>query len=190
MVRELQIELSMLRQSRQYWDRMVESRENAVAAIDGIRRFVERGGYVFTSDWGLTLLEKAFPDFVAFGGTVGPSDVKIAPKSIREEARLLEDVFVKPVKPGSTVTEPDLRWEIDSGSYLVRIKSNRVRVVVDSPQLSNYHSVAVVFAPTDTSGRVLHVLSHFAKQGDNYGEYALQNLLLNFILERVEKKVP
>jgi hypothetical protein len=34
---------------------------------------------------------------------------------------------------------------------------------------------------------VLHVLSHFDRQATKQGDYALQNLLLNFLMERVKK---
>lgn len=186
---KLEEERAGLAQSKAYYDRMYEYYVNAAGMTDNVRRFVEKGGYLFTSDWGLTLLEKCFPDFVQNGGNYGPSNVKIAASRSEEAAKLLEGVFVKKAKPGSTTTAQDLRWEVDSGSYLIKVKSKKVVTLVESASLPNHKAVAVAFSPTG-DGRVLHVLSHFSKQADNYGEYALQNLLLNFILERVEKKGP
>lgn len=187
--RILEVEIASLRQSKSYYDRMYEYYLNAAGMQDNVRRFVEKGGYVFTSDWGITLLEKCFPDFVVNGGNYGPSNVKIQASRAEDAAKLLEGVFVKKGKPGSTTTSQDLRWEVDSGSYLIKVKSNKVVTLVESSSLPNHKAVAVAFTPAGT-GRVLHVLSHFSKQEDTYGEYALQNLLLNFILERVEKKAP
>ena len=37
-------------------------------------------------------------------------------------------------------------------------------------------------------GRVVHVLSHFGKQQSQDDEYALQNLLLNFLIEANERQ--
>ena len=39
-----------------------------------------------------------------------------------------------------------------------------------------------------TGGRVLYVLSHFGKQESNEDEYALQNLLINFLVEAADRR--
>ena len=39
-----------------------------------------------------------------------------------------------------------------------------------------------------SGGRVMYVLSHFGKQKSKKDEYALQNLLLNFLLEASERR--
>ena len=39
-----------------------------------------------------------------------------------------------------------------------------------------------------TGGRVLYVLSHFGKQAATSDEYALQNLLINFLVEASERR--
>jgi hypothetical protein len=41
--------------------------------------------------------------------------------------------------------------------------------------------------PEAGAGRVLHILSHFQRQATKQGDYALQNLLLNFMMERVKR---
>jgi hypothetical protein len=38
-------------------------------------------------------------------------------------------------------------------------------------------------------GRVVHVLSHFGKQSSSDGEFALQNVMLNFLIEANERRV-
>ena len=48
-------------------------------------------------------------------------------------------------------------------------------------------AVAVTVTPEKASGKALHILSHFQRQATKQGDYALQNLLLNFLLERIKK---
>jgi len=186
-IRMVEMELSSLRNTKKYYEKMAHDLAGSASMPEHVRKFVDGGGYLFTSDWGLTLLERLYPDLVANGGGYGPSVVRIAPRVHAGESRLLDGVFVRPKKSGSTTSARELLWDVDSGSYLIRVKSDRVVTLVESPQLPSHRAVAVVFRPAEKSGRVLHVLSHFAKQDDQYGEYALQNLLLNFLLERFEK---
>jgi hypothetical protein len=53
--------------------------------------------------------------------------------------------------------------------------------------MARYPAVAVTFVPEGGRGRVLHVLSHFQKQATKQGDFALQNMLLNFMFERVAR---
>ncbi len=54
----------------------------------------------------------------------------------------------------------------------------------DGVKESGSRAVALTFRPRGKAGgAVLHVLSHFGKQKTQDDEFALQNLLLNFILE-------
>ena len=155
------------------------------AFVEKIRDFVKKGGYLFTSDWGITLLEKAFPGYVKIGGSYGPKTVVIRPRKGSEKDPLLEDVFFTGVGQGEKKSSVPLRWEVDSGSYLIGTGSSRVKILVESKDLPRCPAVAVLFSPKRDSGKVLHVLSHFTKQADGFGEFAIQNLLLNFILDRV-----
>lgn len=79
------------------------------------------------------------------------------------------------------------RWRIDEDSPAIRIQDPRkVRVLLSGDAIGGAGSraVALTFRPGGrSSGAVLHVLSHFGKQPSLSGEFALQNLLLNFILE-------
>lgn len=152
--------------------------------VTSLRRFVERGGYVFTSDWGLSLVEKAFPGWVKNGGNVGPRTVSIRPRAAR--SALMEGVFYA---AGKTTTEKKFRWEIDSQSYAIKVENAKVETLVESADLTRYTAVAVAFAPEgEQGGKVLHILSHFKNQATRQGDYALQTLLLNFMLERAGKK--
>jgi hypothetical protein len=166
--------------------RQLESGVGAARLLENLRAFVEGGGYVFTSDWGLTLLERVFPGYVRNGGTVGPRTVPIKPRPGKERHALLEEVFYAGGK-GTTAVERKFLWEIDSSSYLIRVDKTSVETLVESPVLARYPAVAVAFTPDKAQGKVLHVLSHFQKQATKQGDFALQNMLLNFMLERARK---
>jgi hypothetical protein len=106
------------------------------------------------------------------------------------------------------------KWKIDADSPDLKImKPNEVVTLMVSEDLKtddkNSGAVAITFAvgPTGqpmppsattsgsdgyvvgkkTGGQVMHVLSHFGKQKDPNDEFALQNLILNFIMEAVER---
>ena len=164
--------------------RRLESLRVSSRMIENLRRFVENGGYLFTSDWGLSLVEKAFPGWVKNGGNVGPKRVGIRPRA--SKSPLLEDVFYE--SKGSTTTLKKFQWEIDSQSYLIKIENPKVETLVDSGELPRHPAVAVAFAPEgEKGGKVLHILSHFKNQATRQGDYALQVMLLNFMWERATK---
>lgn len=105
-------------------------------------------------------------------------------------------------------------WKIDKETRTIRIKDPaRVTVLLVSPQLKDKaqgdEAVAVTVdvlpapaagrrsapAPTPSldrskmkGGRILYVLSHFGKQAATSDEYALQNLLINFLVEANERR--
>jgi len=104
------------------------------------------------------------------------------------------------------------KWKIDKDSPDIRIdKPNEVTILITAPKLKatekDSGAVAVTFSygkggviarvsgangdpyasSKRTGGQVLHVLSHFGHQEDPTDEFALQNLILNFINESAEK---
>ncbi len=117
-----------------------------------------------------------------------------------------------------TVTESDLEkiahtWKIDKETRTIRVKDGkRVVTLLTSPVLEKTaqgdDAVAVTFEVSPdakkpasvstgeisqdrrkmTGGRVLYVLSHFGKQNSEKDEYALQNLLVNFLVEANERR--
>ncbi len=184
-IRDLERKIRTSQTQKRYYERVLDRILGEESFIEKVRLFVKGGGYLFTSDWGITLLEKAFPGYVKIGGSYGPDTVVIRPRKGSEKEPLLEDVFFKGTGSGEKKSSVSLRWEVDSGSYLIKAGSRRVKVLVESKEIPRYPAVAVVFSPQRDSGKVLHVLSHFTKQADGFGEFAIQNLLLNFILDRV-----
>jgi len=157
----------------------------ATALVENIRKFVGAGGYLFSSDWGLSILERAFPGTVKNGGMIGPRTVNLRPKPSSKNP-LLDEVFYSGAKT-STVVSKKFLWEIDSGSYAVKVDGPSVDVLVETSDMVKNTPVAVVFSPDKGPGKVLHVLSHFDRQATKQGDYALQNLLLNFLMERVKR---
>ncbi len=123
-----------------------------------------------------------------------------------------------PAEVRETVTEEDFEkightWKIDKETRTIRIKDPaKVITLLVSPELKKAaqgdEAVAVTFealpgpakpaknaAPVSsqdrkkmTGGRVLYVLSHFGKQAGVSDEYALQNLLINFLVEASERR--
>ncbi|MBN1419671.1 MAG: hypothetical protein JXP34_12910 [Planctomycetes bacterium] len=204
------------------------------AAIEKLKTFVERGGYLFTEDMVLEeLLSKAWGKFVGVGDFLPEKNVEIRcargmgshpylrgvftsagpyerdafgeekaaeeydiPESAEDDEK--DDrptigrtgVVEKPEMPedGKIEIDPVLHhWKIDEDSPSITINDTRkVLPLMTSEGLAAKGSsaVALTFRPGGaSSGSVLHVLSHFGKQKSESDEFALQNILLNFILE-------
>ncbi|MEZ0227190.1 MAG: HEAT repeat domain-containing protein [Planctomycetota bacterium] len=179
------------------------------AQLARIREFVDKGGYLFTSDWELVFtIEKAFPGSIAKGGESSKNskdDYKVDIKPQDGKHPLLRDVF-----PLTTWDASQLSWKMDGKSFLIKLLSSDVSVLIESNELKKRFpetpAVAVTFwwkngkvvkAPKPggdakshtqaaTGGCVLHVLSHFKhqKDKDSGDKFALQQLLLNFFLEK------
>lgn len=171
-------QLSSLRQQ-------LDSVTGTGALIDNLRKFVASGGYLFTSDWGLSILERTFPGTLKNGGNIGPRTVTLRAHG-STKSTLLDDVFFTGPKTG-TVTARKVLWEIDSGSYVVKVEKLTVDILVEAADVVRNPPVAVSFTPDKSTGKVLHIVSHFQRQATKQGDYALQNLLLNFLTERTKK---
>jgi hypothetical protein len=149
-----------------------------------VRQFVERGGYLFCTDWAVAhLVVPAFPGFVGTSGRDNPlpeTVVAIEPDEQHAGDPLLDGVF----RPGVNGS-----WWLEQASFDLKVlKSDVVDVLVRSPELKQRFgrgdAVAVTFPYG--RGRVLHVLGHyFQKQGDLAGTVAAQRLALNFVLQRL-----
>ncbi|MEW6026979.1 MAG: hypothetical protein AB1599_06780, partial [Planctomycetota bacterium] len=101
----------------------------------------------------------------------------------------------------------DTEWKIDEDSPDIKVLKKDVTVLIMSPKLVNKSNtdgaVAVTFGVSGSNvvqtgtekgpsyqggGRVLHVMSHFGKQKSKIDEFALQNLILNFIMELNQRR--
>ena len=176
-----------------------------------IREFVDKGGYLFSSDWELQYtIEKAFPGSISKAGLSSKDkkdDFKVDIHPGHEEGKhpFLRDVF-----PLTTWDAASLNWTMDGMSFLIKVESPDVHTLISSDELKKRFpetpAVAVCFnwkngkvvKPRTATGKsdgqnvtaqggcVLHVLSHFKHQKDkNAGDkFALQQLLLNYFLEK------
>jgi hypothetical protein len=152
-----------------------------------LRAFVERGGYLFTSDWVLAhVLGRTFGDLVGTHGTstaLPEMVVDIRPGPGKASHPLLEGVFHAGVQG---------RWWLEARSVdCVVKKPDAVEVLVESPELATRHGVASAVAVTFThgSGRVLHVVGHYdQEEGNLAGVVAAQRLALNFLLMSLRER--
>ena len=116
---------------------------------------------------------------------------------------------VDPPSYGGSESGNNHSWKVDNESPAVKVNDRRsVRVLLTSKKLAaeanGNDAVAITFlpvgsksggrrrattggagdkAPDPNAGRVLHVMSHFGKQNSQDDEFALQNLLINFLIE-------
>ena len=174
------------------------------AGIAKVRDFVAKGGYLFSSDWELrNTLAKAFPETVEFLKDAGKDDKKV---TIRPNGQHANHPFLRDVFPLGTWSEVQFIWTIDSRSHLIK-PTPALTVLVESKDMEDMGSNIVAFTfgyvteggqarpmtgggsgkRRAKGGQVLHVLSHFKNQKDASGDgFALQQLLLNFIVEKQE----
>jgi hypothetical protein len=151
-----------------------------------LRDFVQRGGYLFTSDWQLSLaLEPAFPGRIAKDGETGSHEFRIRPAPGAAKHPYLRDVF-----PAKADLARKMRWKIDGASYTVRyLKRGATRLIVCDELGAMYQSNTVACTFRHGKGSVLHVLGHFEKQQDKVGDrFALLQLFVNFVVEKQKQR--
>jgi hypothetical protein len=127
-----------------------------------------------------------------------------SPPTLKTEGPISETKSVK-----ASEFRIDTEWKIDNQSPDIKILNNeKVTLLISSPELAkaqkeNNGAVAVTFSVSDKDivitkddkgpnyapgGRVLHVMSHFGKQRSKLDEFALQNLIFNFLMECNERR--
>ena len=124
--------------------------------IARVRRFVEGGGSLFTTDWALRhVLEPAFPGVVSYPGRPTADDV------VRIEVRDHDNPFLRGVAdPGA-----DPLWWLEGSSYPIRVLDPGVRVLIASQELERkYGEAPVVVLFRAGEGEVLHLISHYYLQ--------------------------
>jgi len=155
------------------------SKESAAA----VRDFVESGGFLCTTDWGLeNVIEPAFPGVLRSlyrgGRGVATEDITVPFKVTAKEHPLTRGI--SPVSEGAL-------WWVEAQAHPIEVTSTANAVVLaESAELkARYGSGILAVTFPWGKGRVLHLLGHaWQKQGNLKGAYGIQRLLLNFLLER------
>jgi hypothetical protein len=175
-----------------------------------VRQFVENGGYLFVTDIGmLQLVKHAFPGILDFGkGSLNDMKVEIVPAKGSTGHPLLRGVELPTLTtPADKATSSRMQWTIDAGGPAISFDPRRASALIDAPELLKKRkpsTVAFTFVLHSDQqllqqelmngglyeefsdikgGRVVCVLSHFAKQRDKEDGFILQNLLINFLIE-------
>jgi hypothetical protein len=127
------------------------------AGAENLRRFVEAGGSLFTTDWALKhVLEPAFPGLVQFNGRTTGDEV------VRIDIKNAENSFLAGVlHPGA-----DPVWWLEGSSYPIRVLDpGRVDVLLTSRELGErYGETSVAVSFRWGAGEVLHMISHYYLQ--------------------------
>ncbi|MBU1226080.1 MAG: hypothetical protein KJ698_02540 [Actinobacteria bacterium] len=122
-----------------------------------VRRFVDGGGSLFTTDWALRhVIEAAFPGLVAYNERPTSDAV------VRVEITDHDNPFLKGVMDEGD----DPIWWLEGSSYPIRVLDHdRVQVLIRSRELGDQWGedpVAVTF--THGKGEVFHMISHYYLQ--------------------------
>ena len=125
--------------------------------VRNLRNFVEKGGFLFTTDWALKhVIEPGFPGTLRYNGKATGDEV------VRVEIDAKEDPFLK-----SLIGEgDDPQWWIEGSSYPIEIlDKNNVEVLVRSKEVKEKYGESPVFTSFNYGkGKVYHMISHFYLQ--------------------------
>lgn len=127
------------------------------AGIERVRKFVNAGGYLYTTDWALLqVVQKAFPGFVEFNGKPTGNDV------VEVQVKQGDDNLLKHL----TLSKENPKWWLEASSYPIRVlNKEKVDVLITSSEMKTRYGeapIAVHFRYGD--GQVLHIASHFYLQ--------------------------
>lgn len=127
------------------------------AGIERIRKFVNAGGYLYTTDWALTnVVQQAFPGYIQFNGHETANDV------VEVEVKQAEHNLLKHL----TLSRDNPKWWLESSSYPIKVvNADKVDVLITSKEMKKKYGeapIAVHFRYGD--GQVLHMASHFYLQ--------------------------
>jgi hypothetical protein len=138
--------------------------EGKVAAkgIGNLRRYVEKGGYLTTTDWALkAVVEKAFPGYVKHNGITTRNDV-VKVHLCGKNAQFLAGLQGKSLKP---------QWWLEGSSYPIEILDKKnVEVLIDSSEMKRkYNDSPIVVTFDHGQGKVIHMVSHYYLQQSKAG---------------------
>ena len=127
------------------------------AGIARVRRFVERGGYLVTTDWALKhVLEPAFPGFVEYNNVATADDV------VRVEIKDQGAQFLKDLMDD----KDDPQWWLEGSSYPIKVVDpKRVEILITSSEMKQkYGEAPIAIRFQYGKGMVYHIVSHYYLQ--------------------------
>ncbi len=124
---------------------------------EALRKFVEEGGFLVTTDWALDrVIVPAFPGYIAHGGRDTADDV------VEVDLVAAGSPYTKGLGGGSLKPV----WWLEGSSYPIKpLRKEGLEILLGSQEMGNKYGetpIAVKFPVGD--GRVVHVTSHFYLQ--------------------------
>ena len=126
-------------------------------ALRNLVSFVEKGGFLFTTDWALRhVIEKGFPGYIQYNGRSTIDEV------VRVEVLTKDDPFLQSL----IGKEDDPQWWLEGSSYPITVLDDRkVETMVRSKEIKEKYGESAVFVSFDHGeGKVYHMISHFYLQ--------------------------
>ena len=158
--------------------------EMSAAARERVRRFVNAGGLLYTTDHAVHyLIERIFPGFLKYDGV--SSSAQIFPMEVSGDQGLLRNI--------RTTGHP--RWQLAGGGFLFEVLApQKVEVLMRSKQVGAAYGTPVLgvrFRVGD--GQVVHVTGHFFTQPGQRPEVAaagqaFEQLSANVVSEQKAEK--
>ncbi|UCC19325.1 MAG: hypothetical protein JSV62_14670 [Promethearchaeota archaeon] len=126
-------------------------------ALPKIKEFVNKGGFLFTTDWALlNILEKIFPKYLKYNQRPTTDDC-VRVEVIDKSNKFLEGLFNEDADP---------IWWLESSSYPIQIlDKTRVKLLIVSKEMrEKYGEDPIVITFDYGDGTVLHMTSHYYLQ--------------------------
>jgi hypothetical protein len=182
--------------------------------VERMKEYVNNGGYLFVTDQAiLQVIKHAFPGYIIFGkGTFADLTVDIYPCKGTTGSPLLRGVDILPLgSKSATAGRTTLQWKICSEAPVLVFDPSKVIPLIEAPSIlgkKRSSVVAITFAPGANAdplkesitcsgiheelgimggGKVICVISHFKLQRQGEDGFALQNLLINFLIEAKDR---
>lgn len=183
--------------------------------VEKIRKYVGEGGYLFLTDLAtLSVARHAFPGYLDFGkGTLPDMTVNIVPWKGSTGHPYLRGVPVLAQQNLQGRLGGKTIWIIDSGGTTLGFDASKVVPLIQGIELQDRRkppAVALTFTygpdpkpflesvklgglieefERSSGGKVLCVLGHFRKQPQGEDGFALENLLINFLIEAKDRAI-
>lgn len=165
---------------------------NCPGQLDGsgilkLRSFVDKGGWVVSTDWALSPIKEAFPGYLRNIGLSPETWVGIGAADAAKDNPLLKDVF--------NFTGDPPKWYLEERSYLFKVDDKakeKVEVLIESAEMKKKYGTECVAATFGYGrGRVLHIVSHLQQVStDPKAHYAMVQFLANWLIQAAVSRPP